>query len=102
MQTTHPSFPEMFIMNVPCLSTRHITKEDGARLLDPGCVEVLAEITGGFGHILHFEAAEIDEEFSLYSPALRAVLHQLAAAGFEYVRFDSDSAICPKLPTFDW
>lgn len=92
----------MFVMNVPTMSTAHITKEDGARLSDPGSIEVLAEITGGSGHIVDFDAADIEDDFSDYSEAFRAILHKLAAAGFTYVRFDSDHDVCPKFPTFIW
>lgn len=102
MHTTHPAFPGLYIMQVPTMSTAHITPEDGARLSDPGCVEVLAEITGGFGHIVHFDPETIEDEFSEYSPAFRAILTQLGAAGFTYARFDADHEACPTFPSFDW
>jgi hypothetical protein len=96
------TFPDLFIMQVPTLSTSHITCDDGAMLADPRNPEVLAEITGGTGHIIHFEPDTLDEEFSHYSAPFRSILSQLAAAGFRYVRFDSDHDVYPSFPTFDW
>lgn len=99
----HAALPGMLVMQVPTMSTLHITKEDGKRLAEFEAEAVLAEISGGTGHIVDFpDASTIDADFSDYSEAFRAILHQLAAAGFTYVRFDGDHATCDSFPTFEW
>lgn len=93
------------IMQVPHLSTAHITAEDGAQLRLNLSRDSLAIIENGFGHILHFEPETIEEDFSNatgFSRKFRDVLHYLGTAGFEYVRLDPDGDTLPGLPTFDW
>ena len=96
-------FPGLFVMKVPTMSTCHITKEDGALLCAAGRVEVLAEISGGYGHIVDFPDADtIEEDFAEFSPAFRHILTELAKAGYTYVRFDADHMPCPAFPSFEW
>lgn len=98
------SLPETYIMRVAEISTAHITKEDGARLIAAG-PEVLAVIEEGSGHIVHIgdrDAAEINADFSAYSPEFRYLIYSLMENGFSYVRLDADGCICRHLPTFDW
>lgn len=95
--------PPFFVMQVPTMSAAHITKEDGALLCAAGRVEVLAEISGGFGHIVDFPDADtIEEDFAEFSPAFRHILTELAKAGYTYVRFDADHMPCPSFPSFEW
>lgn len=101
MSSNLPNFLGAYVLQVPFLSTAHITPTDREFLLDPHNTQILAEITGQCGHILHFEAENIDDDFSLYSPAFRALLHQLHAAGFCYVRLDADGDVVTTLPTFE-
>ncbi len=97
--------PKSFVMRAAEISTAHITAEDGARLRENG-PEVLAVISGGHGHIVHFgdgtDDADIDHDFAVYSPAFRSLLYTLRGEGFSYVRLDPDGATCRDLPTFEW
>jgi hypothetical protein len=93
------------IMQVPHLSTVHITAEDGKQLALNLSSDSLAVIERGFGHILHFESEDLDDDYSDeagFSQSFRDMLHYLARDGFKYVRLDPDGDILPGLPVFTW
>lgn len=92
------------IMEVPMISTAHITQEDRAQLLKGHPQDVFATIYDSSGHIIHSLTDEpIDEAFPLerFSEAFRAMFLYFRQIGFEYVRIDSNGPVIPDLPTFD-
>lgn len=105
MQTSHPALPGIFIMQVPAISTAHITAQDGAQLRQNNARDSLAIIEDGHGHILHFAADSIADDFADqhgFTADFRALLQRFADLGFQYLRLDPDFNICPEFPTFDW
>jgi len=96
--TTHG--PSRHIMQVPVISTFHITKEDGQRLALDDWRDSLAACHGD-GHILHFEADSLDD-FSEFSEPFQDMISEFADLGYTYLRLDIDGEILPDLPTFEW
>lgn len=96
------TYPNMFVAPVAMLSTSHITKEDGARLLH-GPVPAAVIYRSSEGALIHiFEFADPDVEFSAFSEAFRSIIKTLLKDGYNYVRFDELFPTTPELPTFDW
>ena len=105
MKTLSPIPGLSSIMQMPHLSTAHITAEDGAQLRLNLVRDSLAVIERGRGHIIHFEPDSIEDDFRSdhgFSREFRDMLHYLARFGFGYVRLDPDGDVIPGLPTFDW
>lgn len=91
-------FPELYIAAVPTLSRSHLTVEDFDHLrYHPHC------FMRGFGELLlHFETVEdIKKDFDEVSDTTQKLLVDLCEAGYHYVRFSPDHAVCPNWPTFD-
>ena len=101
------------IMQVPVISTRHITAADGAQLALNDPRDSLAVVEGGRGHIITWDLCKPDfidspEDFAddfppdLFSPEFRAVVCAFARLGYCYLRIDADGAEVEGLPVFDW
>lgn len=88
-----------WVMEVPVLSTTHLTEDDNQRLADG---EPAPLFNADAGYILVIEedpAVELAE----FSSAFRALVTALRDhLGYAYVRFDMDGEIIAGLPTFDW
>ncbi len=93
------------VMQVPVISTAHITKEDGEQLMKADPRDVLATLYDSSGHIVH---ADLDEEMTeafppdRFSDAFRAVVQFFRDRGFTYLRLDAHASTAPDLPTFEW
>ncbi len=93
------------VMQVPVISTQHITAADGAQLLKAEPCDVLATLYESSGHIIHSDTDEdLAEAFppDRFSDAFRALVLHFRALGFEYLRIDSNGDVVPGLPTFAW
>jgi hypothetical protein len=96
------NFTSIFVAPVAMLSTAHITKEDGARLLH-GPVPAAVIYRSSEGALISiYEFADPDEEFANFSEAFRDIIKKLSEDGYSYVRFDEVFPTIPELPTFDW
>ncbi len=92
------------IMQVPRISTQHITASDGSQLRKCLTQEVLAQENYGNDpswHMLHI--AEFDPaEWLSYSTAFALAVQFFAERGYYYLIFDADGDVISELPTFDW
>ena len=96
------NFTNIFVAPVAMLSTSHITKEDGARLLH-GPVPAAVIYRSSEGALISiYEFADHDEEFANFSEAFRDIIKKLNEDGYSYVRFDEVFPTISELPTFDW
>jgi hypothetical protein len=96
------NFTNMFVAPVAMISTSHITKEDGARLLH-GPVPAAVIYRSSEGALIHiFKFIDPDKEFDDFSEAFRDIIKKLNEDGYSYVRFDEIFPTVPELPTFDW
>jgi acyl carrier protein len=96
--------PRYFIMQVPRISTGHITKEDGVRLLEERDSEVLAKENyrnGSSWHAVFLEDYD-PEEWARYSQEFRNILSFFSGRGYLYLAFDANGDELPWFPTFDW
>lgn len=98
---------QLNIMAVPCLSMRHITPEDLARLYsdeeaaNPG--GIMGHLNLGSGCLLHLgddDAPDFDLEWTGYSPAFRDLVRFVHSRGYHYLRLDADAPALPGLPIF--
>lgn len=92
------------LMEVPVISTAHITKEDREVLLKADPRDVIATFYDSMAHIVHSLPDEpINEAFppDRFSEAFRAMFLHFRKLGFEYVRLDAEGPVIPELPTFN-
>lgn len=92
-------------MQVPVISTQHITAADGAQLVKAEPRDVLATLYESTGHIIHSDSDEdLAEAFpaNRFSDAFRALVLHFRTLGFEYLRIDAHGDVVPGLQTFDW
>jgi hypothetical protein len=92
-----------FIMQVPRVSTQHITKDDGAKLRECLTSEVFAKenYPGPTWHMLCIEGFE-PSEWQRYSSAFALVLQFFSELGYSYLALDADGDVVPDLQTFEW
>lgn len=93
------------VMRVPVVSSQHVTKEDGARLVAADSRDVLATIYDQTGHIVHWGDDEtIEDAFPAdrFSDAFRALVAHFHAQGYTYLRIDAHGEVVEGLPVFDW
>lgn len=101
------------IMQVPVISTSHITKADGDQLAKNDPRDSLATLYDDQGHIITWDDWEADDEATaesfiadfppdLFSNEFRAVVATFARLGYCYLRLDCDGAAIEGLPVFEW
>lgn len=92
-------------MQVPRISTCHITPEDGAKLREAVSHEVIAKenfTCGSTWHMILLEDFD-PNEWGRYSQAFLTVVAFFVERGYAYLAFDGESGdVIPELPTFDW
>ena len=92
------------IMQVPVISTAHITIEDREQLSKAEPADVLATLWDGSGHIIHAEADEpVSEAFppGRFSDSFRQLVQWFRDRGYTYLRLDANALLVPELPTFE-
>jgi hypothetical protein len=95
---------DYFIMQVPRISTQHITPEDGAKLLEARTSEVYAldnypgQVSWHMVCLGEFDPSE----WTRYSSAFALVMQFFADLGYRYLALDADGDVLPELPTFEW
>jgi hypothetical protein len=108
----YPKNDSHHVMQVPTISTKHITKEDGHAISCEG-IEVLAAAEHCDLHIISFDNAndyhiegpdDFKDDFppELYSDDFRALIFTFASLGYGYLRLDADAEIIEGLPVFEW
>jgi hypothetical protein len=93
------------VMRVPVVSSQHVTKEDGARLMAAEQRDVLATLYDQTGHIVHWgDDKSVDAAFPAdrFSDAFRALVAHFDAQGYTYLRIDAHGEVVAGLPVFDW
>ena len=95
---------ELWVMQVPVISTGHITKSDAETLDEDSHCRVLLFPASEDGYLIYI--GEGTDERWMNNPglsdALKAVLTNLQSLGYTYVRFDSAGDDFTDLPTFNW
>jgi hypothetical protein len=92
-----------------CLSTAHVSKEDGELLVKGGGTE-FAVYEDGAGHIVPIrlidEANGIDEIDNLveygFSQQFCDLCRKFRQEEFDFLRLDRDGTIYPDLPQYEW
>ena len=97
-------------MSTPCkitvyqiadVSTGHVTAEDGKKMGQD--THAIAQVNGGYGTIFYTSPAAVEHMVKVgYSAAMLSIVQHAQAQGIPYIRFDSDGAIIPDWPTFEW
>lgn len=91
-----------------CVSTAHVTAEDGALLRDPLAPLRMAEHDMGVATILNiaYDYPSGDQDFlwviQFYSNAMQGLLQSLRAEGVTYLILDADGNVLEDFPLFDW
>jgi hypothetical protein len=99
--SSDPRFPEMFAPRIPSMSTKHVTSYDGEILNRRGHSSIiLGSPTASVIYVSSFD--NIEDEFKIFSSAVRDILIRLHEAGYNYVRFDAHAPVIDSFPTFDW
>lgn len=103
MKLQDTPFSLCFCMVVPSISTSHIRKEDGEKLLKAE-YPVMAIIGDGEGHILSITSLteSLAGVYAGYSEEMVSIVTRLQEEGFNYVRFDCDGDELDTLPKFTW
>lgn len=101
--TSDPRFPDLFVPRVAMLSTSHMRWEDDRTLTVERHPSIISKYDEGcFIRLGEIVVSDIEEDFAGFSIEFRNLLLCLAEAGYSFIRFDCDAAVCPSFPTFDW
>lgn len=92
-------------MVVPCVSTIHIPKEDGKRLVEEGGLPnegpLFTRYDNG-GHIIALCDEYDPSDWAQYSQEMRDLTEAFHTHGYRFLRLDAEGDIIKGLRTFDW
>lgn len=89
---------KVYMMKVPVVSTRHITRKDHDQLAML-CARYRSDDYGYHP----FKISELEEIVHRLSPEIRAILDMAIEAQCTHIRFDGEVGdVIPELPQFDW